>query len=418
MKMNTLIRLSGTLALWLMAMTLCAQMQQGVVKTKGRMINGRLVPGKGLSGAVVSLKGRTSVLVNHTDGCFSFPATGQTFMIENVSKKGYLLVDVDVCRQPYRYSKTPIYLVMETPEQQLEDQLEAKERISTALRKQYQRSMAEKQRLRDEKRISQEEYDKEVQRLVSEQQNNSLFVAKLVNDFAKVDYDQLDEFNRQVHEFILNGEFSRADSMLQSKGDMGRRISDYQKNQYVLSREEGDLSQQKKTITQIDSLIKKQFADLAQDCLSRHQIYKMRYQNDSAAYYIELRANLDTVNVQFQREAGDFLSDYLGDYSGALKYYYRGLSHSKRLYGEKSEWSALFLNQIANVYYNQNKYAEALQNYRESMEVYMKNYSEHNEDVATLMCNIGTIYRTAYNDYAKALELYDKALQIRQDLFG
>ena len=50
-----------------------AQPQQGYVKTKGRMVNGKLVPGQGLKGAMVSVQGRTAVLVNTDDGAFSFP---------------------------------------------------------------------------------------------------------------------------------------------------------------------------------------------------------------------------------------------------------------------------------------------------------------------------------------------------------
>ena len=50
------------------ATTVFAQTQQGYVKTKGRMVNGQLVPGQGLKGATVSIKGRTAVLVNSDDG--------------------------------------------------------------------------------------------------------------------------------------------------------------------------------------------------------------------------------------------------------------------------------------------------------------------------------------------------------------
>lgn len=49
------------------------QTQQGYVKTKGRMVDGKYVPGQGLKGATVSIKGRTTVLVNGNDGSFTFP---------------------------------------------------------------------------------------------------------------------------------------------------------------------------------------------------------------------------------------------------------------------------------------------------------------------------------------------------------
>ena len=38
--------------------------QQGCVKTRGRMVNGKHVPGQGLPGSIVSIKDRTAI--DHT----------------------------------------------------------------------------------------------------------------------------------------------------------------------------------------------------------------------------------------------------------------------------------------------------------------------------------------------------------------
>ena len=50
---------------------LFAQTQQGVVKTRGRMVNGVLQPGKGLAGATVQVKDHNALL-SGVDGKFSF----------------------------------------------------------------------------------------------------------------------------------------------------------------------------------------------------------------------------------------------------------------------------------------------------------------------------------------------------------
>lgn len=53
---------------WLMMLTVISvamtaqTQQQGVVKTRGRMVNGKHVQGKGLSGATVQVKGRSAVV--------------------------------------------------------------------------------------------------------------------------------------------------------------------------------------------------------------------------------------------------------------------------------------------------------------------------------------------------------------------
>ena len=76
----------------LCALTAFSQKQKGYVKTKGRMVNGQLVPGQGLKGAAVSVKDRTAILVNAEDGAFTFPTTGEFFQLDSVTKKGYQLL--------------------------------------------------------------------------------------------------------------------------------------------------------------------------------------------------------------------------------------------------------------------------------------------------------------------------------------
>lgn len=78
------------------------------------MIDGNYVPGKGLPGAVVSIKDRTSVGVMNNDGSFSFPAVGKQLTVQSVTKN-------------------PLYLVMETPEQLIQDQLTSERRIRRTL---------------------------------------------------------------------------------------------------------------------------------------------------------------------------------------------------------------------------------------------------------------------------------------------
>ena len=119
----------------MLGIMLSAQTQQGYVKTKGRMVNGKLVPGQGLKGATVSVKGRTAMLVKANDGAFSFPVPEKQFRLDSVRKKGYQPVDMEACPRTYNYSGNPIYIVMETPDQQLQDKLAAERKIRRNLQK-------------------------------------------------------------------------------------------------------------------------------------------------------------------------------------------------------------------------------------------------------------------------------------------
>ena len=69
-----------------LSMMLSAQTQQGIVKTRGRMVNGQHVKGVGLSGATVQVQGRSAVL-SQQNGVFSFPVTSQAFLVQSVKKQ-------------------------------------------------------------------------------------------------------------------------------------------------------------------------------------------------------------------------------------------------------------------------------------------------------------------------------------------
>lgn len=133
-----MIRLFASLILISFQLSIMAQTQSGVVKTRGRMIDGKHVPGTGLPGAVVSIKGRTDVGVKNNDGSFSFPVRGKQYVVQSVSKKDYALVDADAVPKTYTHSSDILYLVMETPDQITQDKLVSERRIRRTLQRQLQ----------------------------------------------------------------------------------------------------------------------------------------------------------------------------------------------------------------------------------------------------------------------------------------
>ena len=97
----------------LLTTTISAQVQRGIVKTKGRMISGKLKPGEKLSGAVVAVKGRQAVL-SQSDGSFSFPISEKNYMLESVKKNGYQLVDAESAPKMYAVSVSPVIMAAYT----------------------------------------------------------------------------------------------------------------------------------------------------------------------------------------------------------------------------------------------------------------------------------------------------------------
>lgn len=340
-----------------------AQTQTGYVKTKGRMVNGQIVSGQGLPGATVSIKGRTAVVVNANDGAFSFPIPESQFRVDSVRKKGYQLVDMDAVAKTYKYSANPIYLVMETPEQQWEDQLNAERRIRRTLTNQLHQREDEIEALKEQQKISDEEYRQAMQKLYEETDQNDQLVKDMVERYSKIDYDQLSEFDQKISEFILNGELIKADSMLRTKGDINQRVEEYRKHQAINAKEKEELSQRQEQLKQSEALAIQERDDLANDCYRKFEIHKMKHENDSAAYYIELRVSLDTTNVDWLMDLGRFFIEYTADYDKAKSFYLKALQKTSSQFGELNENVMICYNDLGHIYYCMGNYDIAMEYY-------------------------------------------------------
>ncbi len=398
------------IALWLMMGGVFAQTQQGFVKTKGRMVNGKLVPGQGLKGATVSVQGRTSVLVNSDDGAFSFPVPTTQFRLDSVNKKGYQLVDVEFCPKTYERSSNPLYIVMETPEQQLQDKLNAERKIRRNLQKQLQAKEDEIETLREENKISMEAYQQSLQQLYAEQESNEQLIKDMARRYSELDYDQLDEFYRQVSYFIESGELVKADSMLNTRGDITTQVESIKQRGQAI-KEQDEKLQQAKAVQSAD------IDEAARRCYSYFETFAAQHLNDTAAYYLELRASLDTTNVDWQDDAALFIGEYLADYTKALAYHQRGLRWSIAQYGEQSNYTADEYDNIGSMYFSMDDYDTAMKCHYEAFAIKKTLFSEDHPEMVNTYSEIGTTYFTL-GDYEKALEFHNKALDICRKTFG
>ena len=325
-----------------MLLALCAasQTQQGYVKTKGRLVNGNVVAGQRLSGTTVQIKGRNAVL-SKGNGSFSFIVPANKFFIQSVKKQGYVLSDPDVLSKPYSYSSNPLILVMETPNQQMEDKLATERKLRRTLFRQLQQREDEIERLKEQNELTEEQYHKSLQDLYDEQEKSLNLVSQMAERYSKIDFDQIDEFNRRVSECIIEGRLTEADSLIKSKGDLKERIDAHNKHH------EANV-QARKNLEDSEAMELKDREDLAQDCYSQFLIHKLQHHPDSAAYYIEQRAMLDTTNVEWLYDAACYLKE-CGKNKRAFDYFMR--ANNQFIYnGESSEKHALILKNIAYFY--------------------------------------------------------------------
>ena len=292
------------------------QTQNGVVKTRGRMVNGRLVPGTLLSGATIQIDGRQAILAK--DGRFSFPVKDGKFTLKSVTKQGYKLVDADACRQ-YNYSPTPLQIVMEEPGKLQADQLATERK----LRRELQRRLQQREDEIEEMQLSLDEKNRRLAQINQEREDNEKIIASMSQYYATIDYDQLDSFQRRVTQLLENGELERADSLLRTRGNMTDRIRQMRQEQEAEAKEEKELAQQQQFIDQVAEGVKKNIEITAIDCENFIKRFNDAHLFDSAARYYDLRAKLDTNNPEWQLEAGYYYYAKIGDYDKAQRYFHK-----------------------------------------------------------------------------------------------
>lgn len=379
-----------------------AQTQQGIVKTRGRMVNGVLKPGVGLQGATVQVKNRSAV-VSGANGKFSFPLRTNNYQLESVKKNGYLLVDQEACRS-YQYSANPLYLIMEEPDQQLADQLDKEKK----LRRELQKKILQREDEIDALNVSVEEKNRLLQDLNQQREDNEKIIKDLSRYYSTLDYDQLDAFQQQVSDCLENGELEKADSLLRSRGDMSNRIALLKAEQEAEAKEAEELAQRQKALDASMAGTRKSMEAIAADCYNFHLRFLQAHQNDSAAHYLEQRARLDSTNVEWVNDAGCFIDRYLARYDDAISLFQLALRYS-----DKDQEIATCYNNLGYAYIMKGDFVRGLECYQKACDIFVAVYDSIHPDVALAYMQIGSgCYRQA--DYPHAEEYLLKAWSIAE----
>ena len=306
-----------------------AQTQQGYVKTKGRRTSKGAVAGSPLSGASIQVKGKNTA-VSAASGNFSIPVTVGKFYLQSVKKSGYVLTDPDILLKSYIYSSNPLVIVMETPEQKSDDIMAAERKIRRTLQRQIDAKEDRIEELMEQNQITEQQYRQAMKALQEEQERNGKLVSLMAERYAQMDYDQMDEFNQQVSDLILEGNLLQADSLLRSKGDIDTRIAEVNEEETAQAAEAAELSRRQQALAASQAGTRAKKNDIAQDCYNYHMMFILDAQPDSALYYIEKRASIDPANTSWQLDAANYCQKR-GLTQRAMGHYQRALQDLRQL---------------------------------------------------------------------------------------
>ncbi len=389
MKKATIVKALSVCLFFLQTSVIAQTYQKGYAKTKGRLTQeGSVIPGKPLDSVFVQIKGGNA-FYSKSNGMFEFPITSQTFSLKTVEKEDYVLADPDVLTRAYSYSSNRIILSFERRSVQDHDRWQNERK----LRKQAQDQLRIKEREYDSllafHKMSEEEHAKALQKLYSDSDNDIPLIKNLALHYSKIDFDYANDFERQICTFILNGELTKADSMLNSKGNLTIRFM-----RWNMDREE-----------------------LINDSYHKFEICKLRHDNDSAAYFIGMRACLDTLNVDWQLEAGDYISNFTTDYNTAYSLYERALRMAKMIYGEQSVVAASTMVSLVRFHERKGEFQTAL-DYAAHVLPILEALPDNNNSIAQQCYENMAIVYDEMGDTLNAMNFYNRCLTICQDMYG
>lgn len=394
-----------------------AQTQQGYVKTRGRLAaNGTAIPGTRLSGATITFKGNRTV-ISGGNGVFTFAVPSKTFCITNVRKNGYQLYDPDLLGIYHSYSSNDLLVVMDTPDNVLADRLESEKKIRRTLRRQLQDKEDEIEALKEQHKITEEQYRKQLQELYAAQEKNEKLISDMAERYSTLDFDQMDDFQRRVATYIQNGELARADSLLNTKGSMEERSAELDRMDATIKMDADDIARRQELHNKSVEMKAKALEDFAADCYSRYEMCLLQHKNDSAGYWLTLRASKDTTNVEWQIEAGDFKWEFEENIVVALHHYMLALNTIKVKYGEINRDVAKIYNKIGKVYLPQSK-EKALDYFQKAFDIQNQILDNNHIDKVETYRYLSEVYRFKDKDYKLAIDMLQKALDIAVTNYG
>lgn len=389
--------------------TVVAQnIQTGYVKTKGRLDkNGQLIPGQRLSGVCITTQNGQTV-VTGINGEFTLAIPGKNFYLRNVQKQGYELVDPEMLRRQYVCSANPLIITMETPERMTEDRLKSERILRHSLQQQLLQREHEIDSLKENNIITEEKYYQALQKLYAEQESSEKLSSNMAKMYAEIDYDLLDELNRQVSFYIKNGDLIKVDSLLHSGGRREELLTGLLEQRQQEKRQ--DLLEQANQINEQ----KKQ--DLIQDCTQLIYLFTILQKYDTVVSLLDLRASFDTTDFQLITLTGDDYLNLLYNDNKAVSYYKRALEIADREKNSNYKHIIVALQKIGNVYLNQNNYKWAVDQFNQALTLI------ENHDIDSISLGKTLIYLGIANNgmkrFGEALEFYREALGIYNNLSG
>ena len=402
----------------LLCVSVFAVTQEGVVRSIAR--KGQLnLP---LDSVRIRVHGSHNTVQSRLNGDFSLLLynmnNGDPYSIASIVKPGYEPSEQELIGKKLPCSdKVPleIFLVKSS------DLLAEKEAIANEARKNveefYNRRVAELEQQLKEHQLTEEDYSRRLRELEAQYDRFEPLVQAMADKLARTDYARMDSLSRLIQEAIERGDPEETERLVREKGSLQEREAAILAMDEKIVRGQQIIAEAQTALNVERALNEKNKKELAEDYYKLYASFLSRFMNDSAGYYIQKRAALDTLNVDYQLQAGQFVKEMLADYPLARRYFERAYRICRIQYVELSGQMATTCHEMGSVCKMQGDLDAALEWYNRSLTIREKIRGKKSPAVAETLNNLGELYR-GKKDLKQARKYHERALKIRKQHFG
>ncbi len=384
--------------------------QEGLVRTIAR--KGK--SGQPIEGTIIRLQGSHNKVASRTNGEFSLLLhdlqNGEAYSFASIVKSGYEPAEQELIGKRLPCSdQVPVEILLVSKMQLMQEReaIETKARENVEIY--YQAKLDSLEQLLTAKQINETELAKQKQQLESQYENFEPLLQAMSNVLARTDYARMDSLTTLMQQAVENGNPEEAERLLREKGSMDQRES-------VLREWGKNIQALQKKVDRNQEEFLRQKRELEEDCYRLYSSFLTRFQNDSANYYIQKRALLDTLNVDYQLQAGQFVMKIMADYPLAKVYFERAYRICETQYSEMTGQMATTCNELGLIAKKQGDLDGAMVWYNRSLMIREKIRGKNSPAVAEALNNLGELFR-AKKDFKKAMDCHKRALKIREKHF-
>lgn len=337
---------------------------------------------------------------------------GEGFALSMIMKKDYELCETELKGRVLAYSETvPLEILMVSKADLQADKAAIEAKARENIQRAYDEKMAELMAQFEEAKVTEEEFAAKVEQLDNSMVSFDKLLSEMARRYAVTDYSKLTEEDMKINEAIESGELDAAEQLIKAKGSIADREAEARQAQALAQQKKEEARRLLEEAAKAEADATQKTRSLADDLYSLFTIAVERFQNDSAADHICRRAELDTLNSEYQLQAGQFLMIFMADYDRALSYFKRARRVAEQQNGPEYGDVATALSEMGEVYKYKGDYATALTYCQQAMTLREKIAGKESKPMAESYTNLAALYFHEKR-YDEAIPLMQEALRL------